>query len=392
MTFGANLSFPRLRSITVLDTSITSMNTLSWVLPHLQQLFIGYSSIGQLIIGKGIKSIEWLQIRASVVREIKISTSNFSELQIMDLSHSNIGSIGKGFYLKNLKALYLRQINLQFFSHSIFNAPNVKVIDLDNNPLLVVDFGESFKKLEVLSLRQTYLKALHIVGKNLPSLRELKLDGTPVQSLDYSGLDKLEQLSLKKTNLDSFVPRVNELPMLKTLYLDDNALENIQIGPSVSNLVLLSINNANLSYFNETIANVSNIEGLSLKDNDIRFVDLSIYKKLRYIELSGNHNIEKITGLGSQLNELITDIESISCDCHLISFIKKLPFLVYNTQLCKGKSGGKGVGEVSEKIGCDAPINTSDQPWKHRGNDPSKDIDGGSPNEQKRSNGRLNFK
>ena len=177
--------------------------------------------------------------------------------------------------------------------------------------------------------------------QNLNRLEALDLNNNKLEHLDsavFNGLVNLTDINLGENNLqylhpDTFVG----LPNLKTIYLHDNPTLHIPTDRNFihsHSLTFLSLFRCNISSLSaETFANVSALERLDLRYNNLRTVDINILRTLPKLS---------VLGLGGN---------PLHCDCQLQEV----------WWLCEDRNIKTRIVDSMPK--CDTPSERNGKPW-----------------------------
>jgi Leucine-rich repeat (LRR) protein len=211
----------------------------------------------------------------------------------VDCSHSSLNNIPsiylphvQGLMLKNNSITYLA--NDSFTSRGLTELEEISFIDCKIEKIELGAFN-GLTKLRVLSLLNNELFEI-IPGtfEKMSSLEFLDLEGNRIEHLEvhvFSGLISLKDAFLGKNKLQHLHPDTFlRSPKLQNLYLADNPDLQIPTDLHFVNLHFLKhldISRCNVSSVSaETFANVSALETIDLRYNNLRSVDVNILKAL----------------------------------------------------------------------------------------------------------------
>ena len=320
---------------------------------NIRNITIRNQIISDMSIVSKLNNLEYLELSSTKINKIE-GLKNMTDLKCLNLSNNKITKIEGLENLKNLEKLSLNNNNIEDITPLIANSSlttlNLKGnagIDGNRNNYIgnklealnkigeILDRGGNiYLDVDKLGLFTNY-KDLNLSSQNLTTLELLEgLTELTTLSLEYNKLtleDKKSQEILKSmSNLKNLklinnkitnIKEINSLSNLKFLYLsgENNNVNLKEIEDIISNLDVLTVSNQSLM----SIVNcdINKITRLRLQnDNSLtELPDLSKFKKLTDLSLSGGSNIHDlniISDIGSLrvLNLSITNLHGRMID------------------------------------------------------------------------------
>ncbi|UYR14864.1 T3SS leucine-rich repeat effector RipAC/PopC [Ralstonia pseudosolanacearum] len=304
-------SLGQVEELTLIGGRIHALPSASGM-SSLQKLTVDNSSLAKLPADFGaLGNLAHVSLSNTKLRDLPASIGNLFTLKTLSLQDNpKLGSLPASFgQLSGLQELTLNGNRIHELP-SMGGASSLQTLTVDDTALagLPADFG-ALRNLAHLSLSNTQLRELPANTGNLHALKTLSLQGnqqlaTLPSSLGY--LSGLEELTLKNSSV-SELPPMGPGSALKTLTVENSPLTSIpaDIGIQCERLTQLSLSNTQLRALPSSIGKLSNLKGLTLKNNArLELLSESGVRKLesvRKIDLSG---CVRLTGLPSSIGNL----------------------------------------------------------------------------------------
>ncbi|MHA6860535.1 leucine-rich repeat domain-containing protein [Ralstonia pseudosolanacearum] len=304
-------SLGQVEELTLIGGRIHALPSASGM-SSLQKLTVDNSSLAKLPADFGaLGNLAHVSLSNTKLRDLPASIGNLFTLKTLSLQDNpKLGSLPASFgQLSGLQELTLNGNRIHELP-SMGGVSSLQTLTVDDTALagLPADFG-ALRNLAHLSLSNTQLRELPANTGNLHALKTLSLQGnqqlaTLPSSLGY--LSGLEELTLKNSSV-SELPPMGPGSALKTLTVENSPLTSIpaDIGIQCERLTQLSLSNTQLRALPSSIGKLSNLKGLTLKNNArLELLSESGVRKLesvRKIDLSG---CVRLTGLPSSIGKL----------------------------------------------------------------------------------------
>jgi hypothetical protein len=253
-------------------------------------------------------------------------------VKILDLLNTNIPcKYIKG--LTHINELYLRHCIIPEEHPGYADLKeliNLRTLSICNCSLnnLSLEFGE-LNKLETLSLSFNNFTNMPQCISKLENLKILAMAYNSLSKIPDFNLKNLNSLNLEHNSIKYIPENFKYLENLKELNLNSNP--SIEIKNLPKNLIKLYISNSNLSLFPQCIIELTNIEEIYIRKNNLNSlpIELERLKKLRKIDLSANDFrifpdvLTKIIGL-TKINICKNSIKEIPRDIYNLEKLKYL--------------------------------------------------------------------
>lgn len=221
--------------------------------------------------------------------------SIFSKIYILDISNNKIEDLSNLPHLNRLDNLDISNNNIKSLDN-LKNYSNIFSIRANNNQIENVTIPE---RVEYLILQNNNITNINITNNN--ELVMLDLSNNQIEEItNVSGLNHLYDINLSNNKIKD-VSILSELPKLQYVTLDSNP--NVTGYEKLNNIVVLSLNNCNISKLNN-ISNLSSLKNIKLSDNkDIEISANDLPKNIEYFELK-NDNLSNLNFL-NQTNKIV---------------------------------------------------------------------------------------
>lgn len=287
-----------LRSLTITDSHITSLNAL---------VFSGLGGLEQLFLNSNMIS----SLQGGVF-------SHLTSLSELVLDGNSLTTISEGVFggLGSLLFLGVGENELTSFDDAALTSlSKLETFDVHSNKLTVLP---SLKKntalTEVLAQHNAITRVDAGVISGLPRLKALALDNNRISSLAadvFQGLSSLITLTLFQNMLTSLNPGIfNSTRSIRGLFLSNNNLTSIDgLFLNLPDLVDLTLFSNQITEVNDhTFGGHFKLKHLSLFDNQIRSIDQNAFVNLRASSLQylllNNNSLNRPGDLQEALNNV----------------------------------------------------------------------------------------
>ena len=278
---------------------------------HVVGLDLSGNKIAEIDLSS-LKAVGILNINNNPIEELVLPPS-LSEFYADNTGISNMRMLKD---LDMLSILSLRNNGIDDIS-ALANLAEIKHLYLDGNSIADISAVSGLTKLETLAMNGNNVENLHALHA-LIYLREIRFGRNQLQ--DISGLEnctRLATVQLDGNGLSDVSVLGKSAKYIERLYLADNHISDISFLADAEKLIFLDADNneiADMSWLDS--ADTESIRGLSLSGNKIAHsyynlpnlqyfdlsynefeeaIDLSLGKKLNYVDISGS-NIRSLIG------------------------------------------------------------------------------------------------
>ena len=280
-------------------------------------------------------NITYIQASGNNIREIKLSSKNLKQLEVLDIRDNKIETITIGKAPK-LKSVYMGTNPIERIPSSFLFDKNLDMIDISKTQISLLPWWMKYKKSIIeLIINEGKFEINNRNNRRMRQLKTLSLAHLKIDSLpnSFSKLHRLERLTIAYTRLHNLPPNFYELKNLNTLILYSDAFHEL---PSVC-YKLLKLKHLDF-YYNSIqsipsgIDQLQNLEHLYLSFNQISILPSGIQnlKRLKSFHIHHN-NIENAPQWLSQLDSLeildmgFNDIETLP-DLSNLKNLKEIDF------------------------------------------------------------------
>ncbi|EMD49799.1 leucine-rich repeat containing protein [Entamoeba histolytica HM-3:IMSS] len=238
------------------------------------------------------------------------TTLNFSStrLTFLDISQNDLTSF-PNLNCPNLERINASFNNIELLPDDITILSSLKSCDLRNNK--IKSLPKNFSILTSLTYLQLANNPINNVPPNFEVMRIRKLNVNGTQNLIFNPITTLKELNYSKVGVDVLFDNYSILKNLETLDVSNNLFKTL----TLTSEKMISCNCSNNKLTTLIIEKGCSIQKLLARNNEISFIDSSIYfnSKLCVLDLSNN----KITSLPnkpdmSRLNYLSIGFNKLS--------------------------------------------------------------------------------
>lgn len=304
-------------SITSLDLSYKGINNLCGLenFTNLENLYLASNNIKDINPLWGIKTLKILSISENKLEDLgKVST--MPKLTSLNIANNQITSINNISILNGLETLEM-QGNQLININEIQSLEKLKILNISKNQIKNIDFIESLNNLFAIELSYNNIQDISVLGIKNDLTYSLNLSGNPI----IEGLDKLTNVSmieLNDCNLDDSVldilsnfsdlevvslrnNNITDASKLKDLplyYLDLSGNKNLQLETVPLVVGYLKLEECNIS----DVSVFSNFKGYGLNLSDNPITDVSPLKDIQIESLDlSNTNVSDVSSLNKVL-------------------------------------------------------------------------------------------
>ncbi|MBI5715702.1 MAG: leucine-rich repeat domain-containing protein [Chloroflexi bacterium] len=293
----------QLTQLQSLNLSYNQLTTLpEWLgqLTQLRSLDISYNRLTALprSIGK-LTQLKSLDLSGNQLTTLPEALGQLTQLQSLRLSNNNLTPLPESLgQLTQLQSLDLSSNQLTALLESLGQLTQLQSLDLSSNQLTTLpeSLGQ-LTQLQSLNLSINQLTALPEWLGQLTQLQLLELNYNQLTALPESlgNLTKLNDLRLYKNFLTTLPGTIGQLPNLKILWLGSmdsgNPLSHIPLCiQKIRTLEILGVEGCNLKSLPDWINQLTGIQALALKYNQIDDLPLSLsqLEHLTVLDLGNN--------------------------------------------------------------------------------------------------------
>lgn len=258
------------------------------------------------IIHGNVSTVTELQFTDNRIKNMRnILFSKFDSVQSLTLRNNGVDNYESDFLksLQHLENLTIIEKKLRINKDIIYNTTDLQAVYLDVKFINSQQMNTLPGTLRIITIVNTTIKLQLDEGK-------LSLNG------DYP---QLETLVLKNCALEGIALNRGNLDSLVNLDLSDNKLSwtSIKLNDSKSLKKLILNNNRIKIIMKEYLMKFANIEQLSLKNNDLYYIDQNAFDtncQLKFIDLSDN-KLTKIYLPNDRLSQLTVIVDNNNLEC-----------------------------------------------------------------------------